>query len=152
MDDTHRRQLLFGTTPHRRSSVAVTGSQQQQPYSTSNNNNNNSHNSHSNAPPSSGVAAATEREMIEHANDERVDHLRGHVGEMRHLAINIGDEVRDQNAMLDGMRDNFDNADDRIRNTITQIRRLASSSGGFHLCMLLLFAFAFFALIYLLIQ
>lgn len=65
--------------------------------------------------------------MIGCANDEWVDHLRGHVGELRHLAINIGGEVRDQNAILGGMRDNFDTADDKIRTTITQILRLASS-------------------------
>lgn len=89
---------------------------------------------------------------METANDANVDGLRGRVGEMRHLAIDLGAEVREQNDMLDGMQGRFDSAGDAITRTIAEVRRLASTGGAGHMCVLALFAFVFFILIYLLLR
>lgn len=133
MDETHHRRLLFGTTTHRRTTASSGPSTGEAP---------------------SGIAygEACEREMIEKSNDVKMDNLRGHVGEMRHLALNIGEEVRDQNAMLEGMTGTFDQAGDSVRHTIALIRQLASNGNGLHICILFLFAFVFFILIYLLLR
>lgn len=136
MDDNHQRQLLFGTTPHRR------------PAATTSNANGAGAIGGGSAVPS----GRNMRETMESANEERVDNLRGHVGQMRHLALNIGDEVREQNDMLDSMASNFDDTGDSVKKTIASIKRLASNSGSFHLCMMMIFAFVFFFLIYLLIR
>lgn len=133
MDDSHRRQMLFGTTPHRR---PVSTSTTVPTYPTN---------------PSGGMQATTELEMMENSNDIKVDNLRGNVGDIRYLALTIGDEIRDQNDMIDNMAGNFENAGEKLTRTIAFVRRLASSSASFHICMLFLIAFVFFFLIYLLI-
>lgn len=71
---------------------------------------------------------------------------------IRKVAIHISNEVRDQNSMLDGMGGAFENTGDSIRHTISHIRRLASSGGGLHICILFVFAFVFFVLVYLLLR
>lgn len=54
--------------------------------------------------------------------------------------------------MLDGMGGTFDDSGDALRRTIREVRRLAASRSGGHMCVLFLFAFAFFVLIYLLLR
>lgn len=129
---SQRRQLLFGTTPHRRptgSSSSLTASLRP-------------------------VAQhhATEQEAIEAANDAQVDSLCGQVGQMKHLALDLGQEVRDQNDMLTDMTGSFDRVGDSVRKSIALVRRLASSGGGIHLCILFCFAFLFFLLVYLFLR
>lgn len=68
------------------------------------------------------------------------------------LAINIGDEVRHQNSMLDGMGGTFEDAGGALGRTIGEVKRLASSGSGGHMCVLFLFAFVFFLLVYLLLR
>lgn len=138
MDDAQKRQLLFGTTAHRR--PAAGGSVPAHEASVSE--------THRGVVHGEG----NERELIEKSNDEKVDNLRGRVSEIRHLALDIGNEVRDQNEMLGGFSGTFDEAGDSVRRTIGLIRRLAGSGGGFHLCALFLFAFVFFVLVYLLLR
>lgn len=161
MDDERRRQMLFGTTAHRRPVPANPGG-----GPLPNNGVGIGANRSASGPlPSGGTGSATgmgalgtsprgltESEMIEAENDQRVDKLRGHVGQMRHLALDIGNEVRDQNALLDGMSGSFDQAGHSIRHTIALVRRLASNGGGGHMCILFIFAFIFFVLIYFLLR
>lgn len=54
--------------------------------------------------------------------------------------------------MLEGMTGSFDSAGDAITRTITEVRRLASSGSAGHMCVLFVFAFVFFVLIYLLLR
>lgn len=171
-DDEKRRALLFGartdTNAYRRSSAAPRPG----------------------APRPNGAPppyAAAEQEMMEQSNSEKVDGLRGQVGQMRHvrcvrfslvcasfgapvageggavdltyfftlvakLALDIGAEVREQNALLDGVGGTFDEGGDALRRTIREVQRLAASRSGGHMCVLFLFAFAFFVLIYLLLR
>lgn len=68
------------------------------------------------------------------------------------LALDLGTEVREHNDMLDGIGSNFDEADGAVAKTIKQIRRLTRSSSGGHMCVLFVFAFIFFILIYLLLK
>lgn len=153
MDDEQRRQLLFGTTAHRRPVPGTAG------ITLPNSGPSATDGTGPTLGPSTETGALgprprglTESEMIEAENDQRVDKLRGHVGQMRHLALDIGNEVRDQNALLDGMSGSFDKAGHSIRNTITLVRRLASNAGGGHMCILFIFAFIFFVLIYFLLR
>lgn len=68
------------------------------------------------------------------------------------MAIDIGDEVRYQNSMLEGVGGTFEEAGGALKRTIGEVRRLASSGGGGHMCVLILFAFLFFVLVYLLLR
>ena len=66
--------------------------------------------------------------------------------------MDLGNEVRDQNSLLDGMGDNFQVVGDGINRTINEVKRLASTGGPGHICALMLFAFVFFILVYLLLK
>lgn len=98
------------------------------------------------------VVGGVEDEALESANEQTVGKLGGQVSQMRHVALNIQEEVRDQNAYLDGMQDNFDSAGDRLANTLRALQQLASSSSGGHMCILAVFAFFFLMAIWLLLR
>lgn len=51
--------------------------------------------------------------------------------------------------MLEGMSGGFDSVGDGITRSIAEVRRLATSGSGGHMCVLFVFAFAFLLLVYL---
>lgn len=103
-------------------------------------------------PNATNTASKNEQETIEADNDNKVDNLRGYVGQMKHLALDIGQEVHDQNSMLEDMDGSFGGVGDSVRKTIALVQRLGASGGGLHLCALFCFAFVFFTLVYLLLR
>lgn len=98
------------------------------------------------------TSVAGDNEALESANEHTVRKLGGQVSQMRHVALNIQDEVRDQNEYLDGMQGNFDTAGERLQNTLRALQQLASSSSGGHLCILAPFAFFFLIAVWLLLR
>lgn len=60
--------------------------------------------------------------------------------------------MNEQNVLLDGMGNTMGSADDALSRTMVELRRVAASRSGGHMCMLFLFAFVFFALVYLLLR
>jgi hypothetical protein len=102
--------------------------------------------------PGSGALAAAEAEAAQQRNGQAVDALRDRVGDMRHLALDIGEEVAGQNALLDGMGGAFDGAGDRLGEVMVELRRLSRSGAGGHLCAMMGFMFLFFFLVYLLLK
>lgn len=54
--------------------------------------------------------------------------------------------------MLEGVGGTFGEAGGALKRTIGEVRRLANSGGGGHMCVLFLFAFLFFVLVYLLLR
>lgn len=105
----------------------------------------------SGAPAPSGVGAG-EAEALQQRNGAAVDSLRDRVGDMRHLALNIGAEVGEQNKVLDGMGGTFDGAGDTLGETMRALRRLSRDGAGGHMCVLFAFAGMFFFLVYLLLK
>lgn len=96
--------------------------------------------------------AHAEAEGLQDANGRAVDGLRDRVGDMRHLALDIGTEVGEQNVFLEGMSDGFDDARERVRRSIREMERLTRGGAGAFLCTLLAFMFFFFVLVYLLLR
>lgn len=105
-------------------------------------------------PPTPGGAAlgATEVEALQARNGAHVDSLRDRVGDMRHLALDIGDEVSGQNRLLDGVGGTFDGAQEALGAVMRDLRRLTRSGAGGHLLALMAFMFCFFFLVYLLLR
>jgi len=85
----------------------------------------------------------SEQEAIEASNEEKVGNLKGQVNEMRHIAININEEVRSQNEYLDGMNNQFEHAGDLLNNSLRALQQLSNGAGGLNLCIMIVFAFFF---------
>jgi hypothetical protein len=101
---------------------------------------------------SCAVDRSADSELLETRNGRSVDVLRDRVGDMRHLALDIGTEVDEQNKLLDGMGRTFDGASDRLGETMRALQRLTANQGGGHLCILFTFTGLFFFLVYLLLK
>ena len=101
-------------------------------------------------PNSNNMASLTEREMMEQTNGKMVDGLTGRVGQMRDIAIDIGEEVKTQNEFLSGMGSNFENVADTLKETMRRLKKMTETSSGGHMLILALFAFMFFLLVWFL--
>lgn len=73
-------------------------------------------------------------QAMEQENDRRVDALSGKVGAMRHLALQISDEVQSQNRYLESeMGGGFERANAVLRKTARRLDEMVQSSGGRHM-------------------
>lgn len=106
-----------------------------------NNNTNNNGNTSISGRPNGNVSS--EQEAIEASNEEKVGNLSGQVHEMRHIAININEEVLNQNRYLDGMNNQMGHAGDMLNNSLRALRQLSNGAGGLNMCMFVVFAFFF---------
>eukprot|EP00045_Choanoeca_perplexa_P022744 m.10720 g.10720 ORF g.10720 m.10720 type:complete len:108 (+) comp9668_c0_seq1:88-411(+) len=90
----------------------------------------------------------TNESMLEQENDRQVDSLRGKVSMLKELTIDIGEEVRSQNAMLGDMDGSFDDTDSLLGISMKKVTRLASSGNGRLMCYLIGFAVTVFLMIW----
>lgn len=77
--------------------------------------------------------------ILEQQNNERLNELSTHVAKLKGLTIDIGNEVREQNSLLDNMNDNFSNTRDMILGSLTRIGTMLQSSGMKHMCIMVSF-------------
>ena len=80
--------------------------------------------------------------ILEQQNNERILELSEHVARLKGLTIDIGHEVREQNALLDGMGDGFTNTRDLLQNSLRRIGTMLESGGTKHMCYMVLFCVA----------
>jgi blocked early in transport 1 len=85
--------------------------------------------------------------ILEQQNNERINQLSEHVARLKGLTIDIGNEVREQNALLDGMGDGFQNTRDLLQNSLRRIGTMLESGGAKHMCYLV--AFCVFVMVFL---
>jgi blocked-early-in-transport protein 1 len=78
--------------------------------------------------------------ILEEQNNERVNELSEHVARLKGLTLDIGNEVREQNSLLDGMGDGFQNTGDMLQGSLMRIGTMLESGGAKHMCYMVLFA------------
>jgi blocked-early-in-transport protein 1 len=89
----------------------------------------------------------TNSNILEQQNNERINELSDQVARLKGLTISIGDEVREQNSLLDSMQDGFLNTGDMLRSSLTRIGTMLESGGTKH--MLYMIAFCVLAMCFL---
>lgn len=89
----------------------------------------------------------TNSSILEQQNNERINELSEHVARLKGLTIDIGDEVRQQNSLLDGMNDGFQNTRDLLQGSLMRIGTMLESGGAKHMCYLV--AFSVFVMVFL---
>lgn len=85
--------------------------------------------------------------ILEQQNNEKINELSDHVARLKGLTIDIGNEVREQNSLLDGMGDSFQNTRDLLQNSLMRIGTMLESGGAKHMCYLV--GFSVFVMVFL---
>jgi len=88
--------------------------------------------------------AAYTTNFMERENDEHVNLLHGKVSALKEMTIQIGDHVRNDNAMLDGMGSEFDRTNSLLSGTMKRLDALAQTKNGRHMIYLALFVIVVF--------
>ena len=96
---------------------------------------------------SSRGAADTNANILEQQNNERINELSESVARLKGLTIDIGNEVREQNSLLDNMGDGFSNTRDMLQSSLRRIGTMLESGGAKHMCYMV--AFCVFVMIFL---
>jgi len=94
------------------------------------------------------AGAASHESYMEQENDDQIGLLAGKVSALRGIAIEIGDHVREDNRILDGLDDRFLTAGNLLGGTMRRLNTLASSKDSRHMLYLALFVVAVFLIIY----
>ena len=84
---------------------------------------------------------------MEQQNNDRVSSLSDQVSLLKSLTIDIGNEVREQNDLLDNMDNNFSNTGDLMGLSIRKISEMMGSTSSKH--MLILAGFVVFVMTFL---
>uniref|UniRef100_A0A7S2NWZ0 t-SNARE coiled-coil homology domain-containing protein n=1 Tax=Leptocylindrus danicus TaxID=163516 RepID=A0A7S2NWZ0_9STRA len=90
----------------------------------------------------------TNSNIMEQQNNERIADLSEQVARLKGLTIDIGNEVREQNSLLDNMGDNFGNVGDLLNGTMRRIGTLLDRGGAKHMFYLVGFVVAVMVFLY----
>jgi blocked-early-in-transport protein 1 len=88
---------------------------------------------------SGGRSSDANSGIMEQQNNERIDELSGQVARLKGLTIDIGNEVREQNNLLDGIGDGFANAGDLLQGSLRRIGTMLEQGGSKHMCYMVSF-------------
>ena len=75
---------------------------------------------------------------MENENDAQISALLGKVNQLKQVSVQIGDHVREDNKMLNGM-DQFDTSGSMLGGTVKRPTALANSRDGWHTAYLAIF-------------
>eukprot|EP00964_Phaeocystis_antarctica_P093262 scaffold60130_cov62-Phaeocystis_antarctica.AAC.6 len=85
---------------------------------------------------------------MENENDSQIAALLGKVNQLKQVSVQIGDHVREDNKLLNGMGDQFDTSGSMLGGTVKRLTALASSKDGWHMIYLAMFVVLVFLFIY----
>eukprot|EP00741_Cyanophora_paradoxa_P002337 tig00000600_g2267.t1 len=100
---------------------------------------------------SSQLHAASE-ELLEQQNDSQIEELGSKVALLKNLTIDIGNEVKSQNKMLDTMDSDFVGVGGMLKNTMTKLNDMVKKGGSKHMCYLMLFVVGVIVFLYMLLR
>jgi len=86
-----------------------------------------------------GVGNDANAGILEQQNNDRINELSEHVSRLKSLTIDIGNEVQEQNSLLDNMSDGFQNTRDMLQGSLRRIGTMLEQGGMKHMCYMVLF-------------
>jgi len=92
--------------------------------------------------------AAYNTSIMEQENNEHIDLLHGKVNQLKHMSIQIGEYVKEDNIFLDDMSGKFDRTNNLLGGTMKRLDQLAQTKDGRHMIYLGLFVFVVFVMLY----
>lgn len=115
--------------------------------SSTNSGNGHFHNNSGNIESGGMNAYETNRNIIEQQNNDRISELSDQVARLKGLTIDIGNEVREQNALLDNMGDGFSTTRDLLQGSLRRVGVMLERGGSKHMCYLI--GFVVFVMMFL---
>mmetsp|Transcript_764 Transcript_764/g.1218 ORF Transcript_764/g.1218 Transcript_764/m.1218 type:complete len:129 (-) Transcript_764:208-594(-) len=85
--------------------------------------------------------------IMESQNNDRISELSDQVARLKGLTLDIGNEVSEQNNLLDGMGDSFGNVGDMLTGSLARMGIMLERGGAKHMCYLV--AFVVFVMVFL---
>mmetsp|Transcript_19780 Transcript_19780/g.27149 ORF Transcript_19780/g.27149 Transcript_19780/m.27149 type:complete len:155 (-) Transcript_19780:312-776(-) len=92
-------------------------------------------------------ASETNANIMEQQNNERISELSDQVARLKGLTIGIGNEVKEQNRLLDDMGDGFASTRDLLAGSLQRIGVMLESGGAKHMCYMV--GFVVFVMVFL---
>mmetsp|Transcript_28538 Transcript_28538/g.43880 ORF Transcript_28538/g.43880 Transcript_28538/m.43880 type:complete len:149 (-) Transcript_28538:117-563(-) len=84
-------------------------------------------------------ASDTNASIMEQQNNDRILELSDQVARLKGLTIDIGNEVKEQNALLDDMGDGFSATKDLLAGSLRRIGTMLERGGTKHMCYMVSF-------------
>jgi blocked-early-in-transport protein 1 len=100
--------------------------------------------------PSSGRGMSSHEptaNIMESQNHDRISELSDQVARLKGLTVDIGNEVRDQNRLLDNMGEGFTSVGDMLAGSLARIGTMLETGGAKHMCYLV--GFVVFVMVFL---
>ena len=89
----------------------------------------------------------TNANIMETQNNDRISELSEQVARLKGLTVDIGNEVREQNSLLDNMGDGFSSVGDMLKGSLNRIGTMLERGGAKHMCYLV--GFVVFVMVFL---
>lgn len=86
-----------------------------------------------------GGADDTNANIMEMQNNDRISELSDQVSVLKGLTIDIGNEVQEQNSLLDDMGEGFSQTRELLAGSLRRIGHMLESGGAKHMCYMVLF-------------
>lgn len=90
--------------------------------------------------------------IMEQQNNERISELSDQVARLKGLTIDIGNEVREQNSLLDNMGDGFSNVGVMLTGSLSRMGVMLERGGAKHMCYLVVFVVFVMVFLYWLVK
>lgn len=90
--------------------------------------------------------------IMESQNNERISELSEQVARLKGLTIDIGNEVRNQNSLLDQMQDGFSSTGDMLAGSLKRIGTMLQSGGSKHMMYMVGFIVGVMVLLWMLMK
>ena len=95
-----------------------------------------------------GGGNATLEHHMENENDAQITALLGKVNQLKEVSVQIGNHVREDNKLLNGMGDQFDSSGGLLNGTVKRLSALAGSKDSWHMLYMAIFVVFVFLFIY----
>lgn len=99
-----------------------------------------------------GPSSSNHADPLEDENERLTDELRGKIGALKSLSIDIGHEVRYQDKLLRGLDDDMERTGGFLGNTMKRVVRMGKMGHHKYMCYMFLFVLVVFLLLYLVIK
>jgi blocked-early-in-transport protein 1 len=90
--------------------------------------------------------------IMEQQNNDRISELSEQVARLKGLTIDIGNEVREQNSLLDQMQDGFSSTGDLLAGSLKKIGTMLQSGGAKHMMYMVGFIVGVMVLLWVLMK
>uniref|UniRef100_A0A1L8DA37 BET1 homolog n=1 Tax=Nyssomyia neivai TaxID=330878 RepID=A0A1L8DA37_9DIPT len=97
-------------------------------------------------------APSTSNDALEEENERMAEELKGKIGALKTLTIDIGNEVRHQDRLLAGMDDDMESTFGVLKNTMGRVLRLGKGGHRNYMCYMFLFVLGILLLLYVVLK